>query len=1010
MGNIGKLSVRVYPDTSHFRSDTRAQLEALQSQLKINAEVHATVSQASISETQARLAAISRDAKAHLTVDARTREASAALGVLTRPRTAEVRVALKGLDAARAGLASIAGGNIASAGLGHAKELASNFDRVAVNAGLAATRAALMGAALSATAGNAALIAVSLAQIAGAGLALPGIATGFAVGIASSVGGLQNIHLAIDEIVGKAGYLQDAFVGMRFDHSSEFWRTAKVGLTDLVETGVKPFMAEYVKLGAVTGRFWSEFFAGLSRGIVAVGGMVQMFQPLHQAFEIASQGAAPLAEAMVRLGAVGGEYLPRMAAGFTEVSNAFLAWVTQAQATGQINAMIDRGIANVKLLGSILVDVVGIIGGVARAAEAAGGGGLHAMAAALTEINIALTGPVMQGALTTIFAGAFGAIQALSPAVVALKEAFVVLAPTISDAMVKAGTAVSTVLQGIAQALQDPAISTGITQLFSGLVQAAQLLALAFAAAAPSIGALMGAVGEMLPIIANLAAQIVQGLAPAFAEFKISLGGVAQALGAGLSAALQAALPVIASLISHVAAFMAQNPAVVAGILAVLGAIGPLAPVISTVVSVIGTVISVVTSVMSVFGAWSAVLNVLGVSMGGLLAPIAGVVAAAGLIVAAFVNLVATSEPLRAMLVSIGQSLGALGASIISAVLPGLQAMVGGFMSAASAIIGALQPLIVAVVGLASQIIGTLAPVIQWILGHLAPAFSTLGSIVGAAFQTIASVIAGAAATITGIINALSAALRGDWSAMWSYLGQAVAAAWSTITGLVSAGISAVRAVIVGAVSVISSVWSSLWSSVTRLASSAWSGITGAVSSGVGTVANVVRSLPGRILGAIGNLGHLLYNSGTSMIRGLADGIRAGVGAAVNAARGVVAEVRKFFPFSPAKKGPFSGKGYTTYSGRALVGDFARSIAAGRDQVASATSYALSGADFTAAPALEMVGTPIPATVESQTQGTTARDDEVVALLAQLAGTLGRLQQVDSRAFLQMKREAERVM
>ena len=1010
MSNIGKLSIRVYPDTSHFKSETKAQLDALQGQLKFNAEVHASVSQASISETQARLAAIGRDAKAHLTVDAQTREASAALGVLARPRTAEIRVALQGMDAARAGLASLTGGNIAGAALGHSKELASNFDRVAVSAGLSATRSAMMGAALSASVGSAAQIGVSLVQIAGAGLALPGLAAGFAVGIASSMDGLQNIHLAIDEIVGKAGYLQDAFVGMRFDHNKEFWKTAKVGLTDLVETGVKPFMAEYVKLGAVTGQFWSEFFAGLSRGIVAVGGMSQMFQPLHQAFETASQGAAPFAEAMVRLGAVGGEYLPQMAQGFTNVSNAFLSWVTEAQATGQINALIDQGIANIKALGSILLNVVGIMAAVANAAQNAGGGGLQTMAGALGQINAALSGPLLQGALTSIFTGAFGAMHALEPAVKALSDAFVVLAPTISDAMVKAGTAVSDVVQGIAQALQDPAISTGITQLFDGIVQAAKLLAPAFAAAAPSIGALMGAVGEMLPIIANLVSQVVQGLSPAFAEFKGSLGGVAQALGAGLSEALKIVLPVISNIISKVAEFMAQNPQVVASILAVLGAIGPLTPIIGTVVSVVGTIISVVSSAMSTFGAWGAVLNVLGVSMGGVLAPAGLIVGIVGLIVAAFVNLVATSEPFRAMLISIGQNLVALGASIISAVLPGLQAMVSGFMSAVSTIIAALQPFIVAVVGLAAQVIGALTPIIQWVLSKLAPVFTEMGKIVGDTFQTIAGVIGGAVGVITGIINALSAALRGDWGAMWAYLNQAVAVAWATITNLVNTGIQAVRAVIVGVVSVISSVWSGLWDTVKNLASSAWSGITGAVSNGVGTVANVVKSLPGRILGAIGNLGHLLRDSGAAMIRGLADGIRNGIGAAVNAAKGVVGEVRKFFPFSPAKKGPFSGRGYTTYSGRALVGDFARSIAAGRDQVADATSYALSGADFTATAGFEMVGTPAPATIEAQAQGATTRDDEVAALLAQLAGTLGRLQAVDSRAFLQMKREAERVM
>src|SRR5690606_23468729 len=39
--------------------------------------------------------------------------------------------------------------------------------------------------------------------------------------------------------------------------------------------------------------------------------------------------------------------------------------------------------------------------------------------------------------------------------------------------------------------------------------------------------------------------------------------------------------------------------------------------------------------------------------------------------------------------------------------------------------------------------------------------------------------------------------------------------------------------------------------------------------------------------------------------------------------------IRNLFPFSPAKEGPFSGTGYTTFSGAALTRDFADSIAAG---------------------------------------------------------------------------------
>jgi hypothetical protein len=50
-------------------------------------------------------------------------------------------------------------------------------------------------------------------------------------------------------------------------------------------------------------------------------------------------------------------------------------------------------------------------------------------------------------------------------------------------------------------------------------------------------------------------------------------------------------------------------------------------------------------------------------------------------------------------------------------------------------------------------------------------------------------------------------------------------------------------------------------------------------------------------------------------------------GNAVNAVSGVVQAIANFFPHSPAKTGPFSGQGYTSFSGAALMDDFGGGMA-----------------------------------------------------------------------------------
>lgn len=1008
MASIGKMSIRVFPDTSKFKADLKKDLAALKGQLRTAVDVEARVDQASLVQTKARLAGIAKDFKTHVTVDAQTRKASAALGVLTRPRTAEVRVVLQGLDAAKAGLASLAGGNVASVGFGHAKEVASNFDRIAVSAGAAATKIAAMSAAMSAMAGNAAMVAVSMAQISGAGLALPGIMSGFLVGLASSADGLQNILLAIGELQGGYnggfGWLEDALSTARYLHNEDFWSAGKVGLKDLLENGIKPFLDEYVKLGKITGVFWSEFFRGMSNGIVAVGGMAQLFKPLHDSFAIASEGAAPFMEAMVRLGAVGGEYLPRMAAAFTEVSNAFLSWVTQAQETGRINEIIDRGITNAKLFGGILVDVAGVINGVAKAAEAAGGGGLQGLAAAFDAINKAVNGPLMQGALTTVFEGAFAGMKNLTPGLSSLAGAFEQLAPTISRSMEKAGAVVSILLDGIAQALRNPAIADGVHKMFDGLVKAAIELAPAFSAAAPAVGALLGAIGEILPIMAPLVTQIVQGLAPAFADFKSSLAPVVEVLAKGLSEALKIILPVVADVVKALAEFMRNNPQLAATILAVVGALAPLAPIIGTVVSIVGTIASVIGAILPVIGAVAGVLA-------GLSAPVLAVVAGIGLLVAAFVTALASSEPFRNSLAQIFQGLVTMVQPIIAAVIPMLVQIGEAFIGMVTTVIGALVPMVTTIVEIAAQIVSFLAPIVAFLIQTFSPAFEFIGKTVSDIFGFIGKVLADAVNIITGILNVFLSALRGDWEGAWNGLLNVLKGILDFIVSTITGAFDVVMHIFENLAKMLVDIWTNLWNGIGDFVVGAWNGITKAIGDGVGSAVEFVKSMPGKIKDGLGNLGGLLLDSGKALIGGFIDGIKSMIGGAKDAVGGVLKAIGDFFPHSPAKVGPFSGRGYTTHSGKALIGDFAGAIRAGRDEVADAAGYALGGADFSVASVagLSTLTTPEPVSVAATAQpgeGATAQNAEV---LSQLVDVLSRLGAVDERAFLQMSRRAERV-
>ncbi|MEU6279510.1 phage tail tape measure protein [Streptomyces sp. NPDC047028] len=113
-----------------------------------------------------------------------------------------------------------------------------------------------------------------------------------------------------------------------------------------------------------------------------------------------------------------------------------------------------------------------------------------------------------------------------------------------------------------------------------------------------------------------------------------------------------------------------------------------------------------------------------------------------------------------------------------------------------------------------------------------------------------------------------------------------------------------------------------------------------AVSRGTSAV-NWVRGLPGRARAALGSLGNYLYNSGRSLIAGFVNGIKSMASAPANAVSGVLSKARNYLPFSPAKVGPFSGRGWTLYSGHSLMKGLAQGIQDSSGEAQTAMTDAL---------------------------------------------------------------------
>lgn len=113
------------------------------------------------------------------------------------------------------------------------------------------------------------------------------------------------------------------------------------------------------------------------------------------------------------------------------------------------------------------------------------------------------------------------------------------------------------------------------------------------------------------------------------------------------------------------------------------------------------------------------------------------------------------------------------------------------------------------------------------------------------------------------------------------------------------------------------------------------------------------------IITTISNFIGNIRDAGANLIGGFVDGIKNGFKGAVNAVADGLGKIRKLLPFSPAKEGPFSGKGWTLYSGRSLMQGLADGIKQNANLPQLAIDNALGGAQLSLAGGTQSQSSPV---------------------------------------------------
>ena len=364
---------------------------------------------------------------------------------------------------------------------------------------------------------------------------------------------------------------------------------------------------------------------------------------------------------------------------------------------------------------------------------------------------------------------------------------------------------------------------------------------------------------------------------------------------------------------------------------------------------VVGVILNIRDGVTGAFGSIKSALS--GIDFGAIFG---GLVSTIGPLIPQIVSLWSSMSPLQTIFQAIqpllpqlldvfGQLASVIGGTLSTALttlLPVFAQLQSVFVTVFQQVLAAALPVIVQLVTMLGQTFAQLIPIVVPIISQIATLATTLVSqlapilmnLISAVMPMVVSIFAALLPAIGPVIQMIAGLLIPIIQALMPVV--------VTVFGVIANVITSAMQIVQGIIQVVTGIITGNWSQV-------WDGLVNIVSGALSLIGNVLIGLKDIVFGALGGIGGWLVDSGKALIQGFINGISGMVGAIGDAVGGVLGAVADFFPHSPAKKGPFSGSGYTTHSGKALASDFAKGILSSQGSVESAASSIMTSASLT---------------------------------------------------------------
>jgi phage-related protein len=331
--------------------------------------------------------------------------------------------------------------------------------------------------------------------------------------------------------------------------NTTYWDRARKPILDLVNGLLPQMKTAFGDLSEGVGDFTAAL-ADAFGAELAEGRFESIFKGIADGWRVLAEGADGFAGAIVSLSQVAAKYTPRLARWFVRQADAFDGWLEDVSEDGRLDAWIEGSIDSLYDLWDATTGLAGVFQGLWRAADAAGAGGLAGFADMMQEWERIVQGADFQRGLTAVFRGSQTAMGAFGDGISAVGRLFVDMDREMEGFIAASGQFVGGLVEAVAEALNNVHVSVGLTEFSSGLLNALDRIKPSLEPLAESFGDLLGLLGTLAETVLPTAVGALAAFTPALDSLAGSIGDVAPKLTGAVDSFVRDMAPPINDLVA----------------------------------------------------------------------------------------------------------------------------------------------------------------------------------------------------------------------------------------------------------------------------------------------------------------------------------------------------------------------------------------------------------------------------------------------------------------------------